>query len=80
MDSNRIFMEVLTVIKELINTDTVAVYRVSANSSYLRLINSLNNESAMEGNSWNLKRYPKIERAIRNDQIYEGNVFSPMGE
>lgn len=76
LDSNRIFMEVLTVIKELINTDTVAVYRVSANSSYLRLINSLNNESAMEGNSWNLKRYPKIERAIRNDQIYEGNVFA----
>ena len=76
LDSNRIFMEVLTVIKELINTETVAVYRVSANSSYLRLINSLNNESAMEGNSWNLKRYPKIERAIRNDQIYEGNVFA----
>ena len=76
LDSNRIFMEVLTVIKELINTETVAVYRVSANSSYLRLINSLNNQSAMEGNSWNLKRYPKIERAIRNDQIYEGNVFA----
>ena len=76
LDSNRIFMEVLSVIKELINTETVAVYRVSANSSYLRLISSLNKESAMEGNSWNLKQFPKIERTIRNNQIYEGNVWN----
>ena len=75
LDPNRIFMEVLNVIKDLMNTETVAVYRVSARSSYLRLIDSLNKESAMEGNSWNLKDYPAIEKAIRNHQIYDGNVW-----
>lgn len=33
LDTNRIFMEVLNVVKELMKTETVAVYRVSANSS-----------------------------------------------
>lgn len=75
LDTNRIFMEVLNVIKELMKTETVAVYRVSANSSYLRLIDSLNKESTMGGNSWNLRDYPEIETAIRNNQLYEGNVW-----
>lgn len=75
LDTARIFMEVLNVIKDLMQTETVAVYRVSANSSYLRLIDSLNKESVMEGNSWNLKNYPAIEEAIRDNRLYEGNTW-----
>lgn len=29
----------------------------------------------MGGNSWNLRDYPEIEKAIRNNQLYEGNVW-----
>lgn len=75
LDINRIFMEILHVVEELMQTKTVAVYRVSANSSYLRLIASLNKESVMEGNSWNLKNYPDIEKAIRQNKLYEGDIW-----
>lgn len=75
LDVNRIFMEILHVVQELMQTDTVAVYRVSENSSYLRLIASLNKESIMEGNSWNLKNNPDIEQAIRQNELYEGDIW-----
>lgn len=75
LDVNRIFMEILRVIEELLQTDTVAVYRVSSDSSYLRLIASLNKESVVEGNSWNLSNYPEIEQSIRQSRIYEGDIW-----
>jgi len=75
LDINRIFVEILNVVADLMQTDTVAVYRVSSNSSYLRLIASLNKKSAMEGNSWNLKNFPDIELAIRQTRLYEGDIW-----
>lgn len=75
LDTDRIFMEVLHVVEELMHTDTVAVYRVSQSSSYLRLIASLNEKSVVERSSWNLKNNPAIEEAIKNNQIYEGDIW-----
>lgn len=75
LDMDRIFMEILYVVKELMGTETAAVYRVSQESSYLRLIASLNKESVMEGNSWDLSSYPHIEQAIRGNKLYEGDIW-----
>lgn len=75
LDINRIFMEILHVVEELMHTETVAVYRVSSTSSYLRLIASLNKESVMEGNSWDLKNFPDIESAIRQNKLFEGDIW-----
>lgn len=71
----RIFMEILHVIAETINTKTVAVYMVNGDSSYLRLINALNEESIISGKSWNLNQYPKIKKAIKKGELYQGNVW-----
>lgn len=76
LDINRIFMEVITVIHELLHTDTVAVYRAAYGSDRLRLIASLNKESVMGGKSWDLNACPKIMDAIRNDTFYEGDIWS----
>lgn len=75
LDTERIFMEVLHVVEELMDTDTVAVYRVNRNNGYLRLIASLNEKSVVEGRSWNLDHCPAIAEAIRNNQIYEGDIW-----
>ncbi|MBQ4529713.1 MAG: NAD(P)-dependent oxidoreductase [Lachnospiraceae bacterium] len=75
LNTERIFMEVLHVVEELMQTNTVAVYKVNANSSYLRLIDSLNEKSVMEGNSWDLKEYPAIHDAIHKGRIYEGDIW-----
>lgn len=75
LDVDRIFMEVLHVVEELLNTDTVCVYKVNPNTTYLRLIASLNDKSPMEGKSWNLAEFPEIGKAIENASIYEGDIW-----
>ncbi|PWJ49986.1 NAD-dependent epimerase/dehydratase family protein [Faecalicatena contorta] len=76
LEPERILMQVIQVVGELLNTDTVAVYKVSQKSSYLRLAASMNQESTMGGNSWNLAQYPKIQEALKSNDIYEGDVWN----
>ena len=73
LESDRIFMEVLHVIEELMGTNTVAVYR--ANRRYLRLITALNEESLLEKRSIDLEKYPYLKKAMTNNELYEGNVW-----
>lgn len=75
LDAERIFMECLQVVAELMQTKTVAVYRVNRSNGYLRLIASLNAKSAVEGNSWNLKKYPDLEKAMQENRVYEGDIW-----
>lgn len=75
LDTERIFMECLQVVAELMQTKTVAVYKVNRSNGYLRLVASLNAGSAIEGNSWNLKKYPELEKAIKENRVYEGDIW-----
>ncbi len=75
LESNRIFMEVLHVIEDMMGTDTVAVYKAKASGRYLRLITALNEESILERRSIDLEAYPYIKRAIVDNQLYEGNIW-----
>lgn len=72
MEPDRIFMEIMSIISELIHTDTVAVYRVRKGSPYLRLINALNGESTMGGKSWDISPYPQIVKSIEQGELYQG--------
>lgn len=71
---DRIFMEMMQVVSEMVHTDTVAVYRVSRkeNSTYLRLINAL---QEMTGKSWNIKEHPGIQKTMQTGELYQGNVW-----
>ncbi len=71
----RIFMEIVHIVSEMVHTETVAVYRVKEGSPYLRLLNALNEESAQEGKSWNLSAYPKIRECVRAGELYQGDVW-----
>ena len=73
LESDRIFMEVLHVISEVLGTNTVAVYR--ANRRYLRLITALNEESLLEKRSIDLEKYPYLKKAMSNNELYEGNIW-----
>lgn len=75
LEPERILMQIIQVVSELLNTDTVAVYKVSPKSSYLRLAGSMNHESIMDGNSWNLSQYPRIQEALKDNDIYEGDIW-----
>lgn len=76
LDSERIFQEVLNVIRELVNTDTVAVYKYQEQKKYMRLLTALNEESMMEGRSWNISNYPRVKYAIDHLEQYEGDVWN----
>lgn len=75
LQPERIFSELMNVIHELLETETVAVYKMYPNSGYLRLIHALSEDSVMDGKSWNLYNYPSILNAIKYGEIYIGNVW-----
>lgn len=75
LESGRIFNEVLDVVRELLHTDTVAVYRYQENKKYIRLLTARNEESMVEGRSWDISGYPKIQYAIQHMEPYEGDVW-----
>ncbi len=75
LQPERIFMEIVHIVSEMVHTDTVAVYRVKEDSPYLRLINALNEGSVQEGKSWNLSAYPDIQASVSTGELYQGDVW-----
>lgn len=76
LQPDRIFMEIVNIIAEMIHTDTVAVYAVKEGSTYLRLINALNEKSVQGGKSWDISQYPDIRAAMDAGELYQGDVWS----
>lgn len=74
-DLDRMYMEILNVVSELIHTDTIAVYKAEQDTSCFRLIATLNEKSLVENRSWDLEKYPRIKEAMEKNQIYEGDPW-----
>lgn len=72
LQPGKIFMEINYVIKDLLKTNTVAVYQRNGDSDYLRLLSSLNEESAVGGKSWNLGTVPEIKEQVLHNEIAMG--------
>ncbi len=75
-EPDRILMETVQVISELVRTDTVAVYQGQAGSPWLRLVGALSDNSVMEGRSWNLSNFPWIYTAVTRGELYQGKLGS----
>ncbi len=75
-EPDRILMETMQVISELVRTDTVAVYQGQAGSPWLRLVGALSDSSAMDGKTWNLSDSPKIYAAVERGELYQGELGS----
>lgn len=71
-EPDRILMETMQIIAELVRTDTVAVYQGQAGSPWLRLVAALNDESTLDGKTWNLSDSPHIYDAIMHGELYQG--------
>lgn len=74
VDKDRIFMDVVKVVSDLINTDTVAVYIVDGGSKYLRLVCSMNEKSQVGGRSFSLVDQPKLYDKILRGEIHRGGL------
>lgn len=75
-EPDRILMETMQVISELVNTDTVAVYKGQTGSPWLRLVGALSDKSAMDGKTWNLSNFPQIYDAVMRGNLYQGEFGS----
>ena len=75
-EPDRILMETMQVISELVRTDTVAVYQGQAGSPWLRLVAALSDNSAMDGKTWNLSGFPRIYDAVAKGELYQGELGS----
>lgn len=75
-EPDRILMETMQVISELVRTDTVAVYQGQAGSPWLRLAGALSDGSVMDGKSWNLTDFPRIYHAVARGELYQGELGS----
>lgn len=76
LEEGRIIMGVINVIQDLLNTNTVSIYRYNHKSPFLRLLGSLNEDSLVDGRSWNIDKYPKIKQVIERHEIYEGDIWN----
>lgn len=75
LEPDRIFMEILLVVSEMMETDTVAVYKKKSGSPYARLINALNEKSVAGGKSFNMSEIPGLEQTLEEGKIYSGDVW-----
>ncbi len=75
LQPERIFIEILKVVSDIMKSDTVCVYSAKKNSPYLRLVTQLNEESVMGGKSWNIREIPGIYETIQNNDIFVGNIW-----
>lgn len=75
LQPERIFMEIVHIVADMVHTDTVAVYRVKKKNPYLRLISALNGASPMEGKSWDLSACPGIRASVNAGELYQGDVW-----
>lgn len=75
-EPDRILLETMQVVSELVRTDTVAVYQGKAGSPWLRLVGALSDSSVMGGKSWNLTDFPRIHRAVTRGELYQGEFGS----
>lgn len=75
-EPDRILMETMQVVSELVRTDTVAVYQGQEGSPWLRLVGALGDSSVMDGKSWNLSGFPQIWDAVEQGELYQGEVGS----
>lgn len=73
LEPERIFMEILAVISDQLETDTVSFYMAKKHSQYLRLVTSRNEQSIYIGKSWNLNDTPNIKESIEQGHIFEGD-------
>ena len=71
--SDVVMKEILGIVADMMDTNTVAVYTSVGNPKYLRLVNGLNKESLMEGKSWDISAYPQIAETVFKNQLFEGN-------
>lgn len=75
-EPDRILMETMQVVSELVRTDTVAVYQGQGGSPWLRLVGALSDSSVMDGKSWNLSGSPRIFDAVIRGELYQGEFGS----
>lgn len=75
-EPDRILMETMQVISDLVRTDTVAVYQGQAGSPWLRLVAAMGDDSVMNGKSWNLSDFPRIYNAVARGELYQGELGS----
>lgn len=65
-------IEIMQVLPKLIQTKTISIYYCQQGSCWLRLMDSLNEESVMGGKSWNVSENTKIFDAIKKGEVYQG--------
>ena len=71
-EPDRILLETMQVLSQLVRTDTVAVYQGQAGSPWLRLVGALSDGSAMDGKTWNLSGTPRLYDAVMRGELYQG--------
>lgn len=75
LQPDRIFMEIVNIIAQMVHTDTVAVYRVNGDSPYLRLLNALNEKSVQGGKTWDISEYPAVRASMDAGTLYQGDEW-----
>jgi len=75
LEPEKIFAGIVNVVRDVMDTETVAVYSINTSSNYARLIVSSNPESVFVGKSVNMANYPKVFKTLSNNEIFIGSQW-----
>ena len=75
LEPEKIFVEAIDVIKDIMDTETVSIYLSNEKSKYIRLIASSNVEAIFRGKSIDLDKYPKIKEKILQNELFIGSQW-----
>lgn len=75
LEPEKIFAAIVKVVKDVMDTDTVAVYMLNSKSSYARLMVSLNEKSIFQGKSFNLDNFSKLRDTLYENEIFVGSQW-----
>ncbi len=75
LEPEKIFVEAIDVIKDIMDTDTVAVYLANDRNSYIRLIASSNSDAIFHGKSINMDHYSKMKDMLHKNELFVGSQW-----
>jgi nucleoside-diphosphate-sugar epimerase len=76
LDPEVLFSSIITVLVDVLETDSVSVYTYDTKSGYARLIGAKSDDAVFMAKSFKLSDYPEMEQKLINNDIFVGDQWA----
>lgn len=76
LEPEKIFLEAVEVIKDIMDTETVSIYSANNRNSYIRLSVASSEEAIFIGKSVDISKFQGLQKAMANNEVYVGDQWT----